>query len=141
MAKTAPRWFLIVAILFVLWNLMGAWSFFNEVTMSAEGYAAMPKAQQDLWNAMPKPIWLAFFVAIAAGLLGAIALLLRKAWAVPSYLVSLIAVVIQFGYIFTTMPVLSTIGPSAIAFPAFIIAMAALQFWFARRWRSAGWLA
>jgi hypothetical protein len=135
-----PRWALIVCILLVLWGLMGVLSFYNQMTMTPEAAAAMPKAEVDMWNSMPKWLWVDFAIAVLAGLAGAVALLLRKAWAVPLTLVSLIAVVLQFGYIFAFMPVISTLGPSAAMFPAAIVIVAFVAWWLAQNWKAKGWL-
>jgi hypothetical protein len=67
--------------------------------------------------------------------------LMKRAIAEPLYLVSLIAVVIQFGYVFLVMPVLETIGAAAIPFPAVIIIVAAVSYWLARNWKAKGWIA
>jgi hypothetical protein len=135
-----PLWAKIVSVLLLLWGLMGVWSFYSELIISPEAAALQPAEQRALWDAMPKWLWFDFGVAVLAGLAGAIALLLRKAFAQHLYLLSLIAIFIQFGYIFAFMPILKTIGPSSAIFPGviFLVGLAAWQL--SRNWTARGWL-
>jgi hypothetical protein len=139
-SQQRPTWVLVVSILLLLWSLMGLWSFYSQVTMTPETMAALPEGERNIWAAMPGWLWGLYAVAVGAGFIASIGLLLRKAWAQPAWLVSLIAVVIQFGYVFAATPILKTVGPSAIIFPAFIIIVAAVAWWLAGMWKAKGWL-
>jgi hypothetical protein len=121
MTKNAlPLWAVIVSAVLFLWSLAGLWSFYSMATISPDMMAQLPQAQQDTWNTMPKFIWADYLVAVVAATTGATGLLLRKSWAGIAYLVSLVAIVIQFGYILLLTPILSTVGPSAAIFPGVI---------------------
>ena len=56
------------------------------------------------------------------------------------YIVSLIAVVVQFGWTFLATPLLTTIGGSAVIFPLFIIAVGVMAVWFSGKAAGNGWL-
>ena len=92
----APRWLLWAGIASLLWNLMGVGAFFSQWSMSAADIAALPKIQRDLWVSMPGWAWAAYAVAVGAGVLGAIGLVMRKGWAALLFALSLIAVLAQF---------------------------------------------
>ena len=92
-----PVWYWIVCVLLLLWNLVGVFAFFSQCNMSAEAIAALPPAQQYLWNAMPAWLWAAYSIAVGAGTLGAVMLLMRKAFAVPLFALGLAGVVVQYG--------------------------------------------
>jgi hypothetical protein len=139
-AKSMPLWAVIVSALLVLWSLAGLWSYYSSATMTSEMVAQLPQAQQDAWSTMPKFLWIDFFVAVAAGAVGAIGLLLKKSWAAIAYIVSLAAIVIQFGYIFLLTPILTTIGPSAAIFPFVIFILGLIAYLFARKGSAMGWL-
>ena len=64
--------------------------------------------------------------------------LLRKKWAVPLFLLSFLAVLIQFTYPFIIAGGLSTLGATALIFPAFIILVAIVQWRFAVASHAAG---
>jgi len=73
-----PRWLLIVSIILLLWNLMGVVSFAAHWMMTADDIAALPTIQQDMMNEMSARTWISFAVATGAGLLGGLALLVKK---------------------------------------------------------------
>jgi hypothetical protein len=78
---------------------------------------------------------------VFSGLIGAIGLLLRKRWATTYFLVSLIAIVVQFGYTLFVMDAIALLGPAmALPFPIVIAAFAVFLLWFARYARRHGWI-
>jgi len=92
-----PIWFWIIGVIALLWNIMGLGAYFQQFMMSAESFAALRPEQQQML--VSQPFWLtgAFATAVFAGFVGSIALLLRKRIAVRLFLLSMIAVFIQFG--------------------------------------------
>lgn len=140
MEKCAPRWLLWVGIASLLWNLTGVWSFVTNWQMSASGYAGLPDVQRELWSSMPTWTWAAFAVAVSCGTAAAIALLLRKGIAVPLFLVSLIAIIIQFSWPIFMTDAFSQMGAELVTFPAILVVLGALQWHFTRIWRGRGWL-
>jgi len=138
--NTAPRWLLWVSILLLLWALAGVGAFYAQYSATPEAIAKLSPAEQEMWGHMPGWAWAAYAAAVFAGLGGAIGFLLRKSWGVWLFPISLIAVLVQFSYPFIIANGLATLGASALIFPLFIIAMAALQSWLARNWTAKGWL-
>ncbi len=67
-------------------------------------------------------------------------LLLRRGWARLAFAASLVAVIVQFGWTFLATPILTTIGASAVAFPALILLVAAFLLWFSGLAAKRGWL-
>lgn len=138
--KTAPRWLMPVAALSLLWNLMGVWSFVTNWQMSETGYAGLPEVQRELWSAMPTWTWVAFAVAVGCGTLGAVALLLRKRIATPLFLVSFIAILVQFSWPIFMTNAFSKMGAELVTFPTVLVIIGALQWHFARMWKTRDWL-
>ncbi|HEY0624064.1 hypothetical protein [Sphingomonas sp.] len=139
-AQKPPAWLYIVGVILLLWGLAGCWAFYMHATL---GPAANPDAtdwDRAYFAALPGWFAIDFAVAVGAGLLGTIALLLRSKWAVALYWISLIAVVIQFGWMFLATDVIAVKGVSSIFFPAFIFVMALLQLWLSRLAKKRGWL-
>jgi hypothetical protein len=133
-----PRWALIVSILFLLWNLIGLASFTMQWMMTPTDIAKLPPDQQELWGNMAGWIWAAYAVAVGAGTLGAVGLVLAKKWAEPLFLISMIAILIQF-----STPLIYALENKLMAlmiFPAFILAMAVIEWLCTRNWREKGWL-
>ena len=139
-ASGVPSWFWIVSVLALLWELMGVGSYLYHVTLSPEAIAALPEGQAELMRITPAWVNGAFAVATFGGLLGAVGLLLRRQWARLLFIVSLVAVVVQFGWVFLVGKAHELIGPSSAVFPAFIVAVAAVLVWFAGTSIRRGWL-
>ncbi len=137
--KAAPRWFLIAAIVLLLWSLIGLASFIMHWIMTPGDIAALPQIQQDMMNQMSNRIWISFAIAVFSGIAGALALLARRRIAIWLFAISFAAILIQF-----SAPVLVDIAinrdPTIMYFPAFIAAMALIQCVLAWRWTKLGWL-
>lgn len=139
-AGRVPGWYWAVAVLALLWEAMGCFAYLSQVSMDSAALAQLPAAQRDLWMAMPAWATGAYAVAVWAGLIGAVGLLLRRGWARLAFAASLAGVIVQFGWTFLATPILTTIGASAAAFPAFILLVAALLLWFSGFAAKRGWL-
>jgi hypothetical protein len=136
-----PLWFWIAAGLFLLWNATGIFFFYTQLTMSyAEMVKTMGKPQADCFAMMPHWQWWAYGIAVWSGTFAAVALLLRRAWSQLLFLISLVAVVVQYGYSFGVAKIQHILGWSALPFPLFIIAMAAAGFWLAGFAKKRGWV-
>lgn len=138
--RPVPGWYWAVAILALAWEAIGCFVYLMQVMMDAAELAKLPAAQRDLWLSMPPWLTGIYAIAVWVGLSGALGLLLRQRWARSAFAVSLAAVIVQFGWIFLATPILSTIGTSAAAFPAFIALMGAFLLWFADLAAKRGWL-
>lgn len=137
----APTWYWILGALLLLWAAAGIFAFYSQLTTPYEQMVAeMGKVAADCIKGMPSWLWWVYGIAVWSGTFGSIALLLRRAWAQPLYLISLIAVIVQFGHSFLVARIQDIMGWGTAAFPAFIIAMAIFQLWFAGSAKKKGWL-
>lgn len=138
----APWWYWAVAVLALLWMLLGVFAWIMDLRMTPEQLATLAPGQQQLYAARPQWVFVVYAIAVFSGLAGAIGLLLRKRWATTYFLVSLVAVVIQFGYTLFVMDAIGVLGAGmALPFPLVIIAFAVFLLWFARYARRHGWIA
>lgn len=135
-----PGWFWLVAVLILLWSLAGCFACYTQLTISPEDLAKLPAAQQDAWLAMTLLPKIAYVVAVLGGLIGAILLLMRSRLARLLFIVSLIGVIVQFGWFFGPYAGFQKLGASAALFPAFIVIVAAAEIWFAGYAARKGWL-
>jgi hypothetical protein len=136
-----PVWFVAVAIILLLWAVAGVASFGAHVLVGEKMAAAQGAWDLAYYRALPA--WFAWDYALAtlAALAGAIALLMRSRQAVVLYVLSLIGVVIQFGYVFVGTGLLAHKGAAAtVLFPMFIALMACVQVVQARFAAKRGWV-
>jgi ABC-type xylose transport system permease subunit len=134
------RRFWTIGTVALAWNLVGVMSYLMSVTAGPEVLAALPEAERALYADIPAWATSAYAIAVFGGLLGSVALLLRQAWAVPLFVVSLIGVLVQMGHAFFMTALLQVKGASAAILPVLILAIAAYLVWYARSARARGWL-
>jgi hypothetical protein len=136
-----PGWFRAVAVLALLWNLFGLVLFYLQYTMTPEQLAQLPEAQRSLQEGFPDWLWALYAVAVLAGTLGSILLLMGKRLALPVLWVSLLAVLVQFGYSLFPGRMIEVLGVAqAVSMPILVTLVAALLVWLARRGVARGWL-
>lgn len=141
MTNKIPTWYWVVAVLMLLWNLMGLMAFVGQTYMTEEMIAALPQDQQDLFNNTPGFMSIAFAAAVIGGTLGCIGLLLRKKWAYYLFILSLIGVLFQNVYGWLATNVIEVYGTGqAIIMPLLVIAIAVFLIWHSQQSIKKGWL-
>ena len=91
---------------------------------------------------MPAWMWVVYAVAVLSGALGALMLVLHKRVALPLFIVSLLAIVVQFAQAFLPGGAVDVLGAAmALPMPAFIAAVAVVQVWVTRKVMAHGWVA
>ena len=123
----------IVGIILLLWGFIGIAAFTAQYTIDLTEFAKTDPAGARAFAAMPAWVWVVYAIAVATGTLGSIALLLRKSVASFLYLVSLVCVMVQFGFTFLDTDLIADKGwLVATAFPLFIFAVALFELLYAR---------
>ncbi|RJF92900.1 hypothetical protein [Sphingomonas cavernae] len=135
-----PTWFWVVAVLALLWELMGVAAYVSDVTMTQADLAALPEGQRQLYATMPPWVTAAYAIAVFGGALGAMALLMRRNWARMLFIISMIAVICQFGWSFGIARAHEIVGANALLFPALIVLIAIALVWFSGMSTRRGWL-
>ena len=142
MPASRPAWSRLAAVAFLSWNLLGLWSLHAQAAMTPLQLAALPERQRTLFEAMPAWAWGVYGIAVVSGALGALLLLVGRGAALPLFWISLLAIVVQFGYSLFPGRALELLGPAqALPMPLLITVVALLQLWTARRGVVRGWLA
>ena len=135
-----PRSFYIIGVAALVWNLIGLMQYVMRVTMTDAAIAALPVAQQTFISETPAWALSAFAIATNAGALGCVLLLMRKAWAYPLFIVSLLAVVVQNVHGFLLADGLAAFGGVGALLTAIVVAVGAVLIWYSNGAKEKGWL-
>lgn len=137
-ADRPPTWFWVVSGLGVLWNLIGVAAFVNDVFFLDP--QTLDGLQREFYEGRPGWAMAAYGIAVFGGLLGCVALLLRKAWALPMLLVCLAGIVVQNLHALLLGGGVEAFGPAALALPLSVFTIAVALAWFAHYSRGRGWI-
>lgn len=129
-----PFWFWVVSSLALLWNAMGVNAYVQQA-FNTESYRAM-YSEEQLEIASNMPAWTtgAFAIAVFGSFVASIALFFRKKWAYTLFLIALLAVILQMGYILIKGYNSSMVMTLLIIVVAFILVL------FSKNAVSKGWL-
>ena len=136
-----PIWFAVVAMVLVIWGLMGCYSCYLQLRLGADAMGPASAYDRALYASLPAWYNPMYVVAVLSGTIGAIALLARSRTAVPLAVVALVTVIIMFGYMFVATDLIAHKGVAvSVSFPIVIAAIAAFQLWLSRLALARGWI-
>lgn len=121
---TPPKWFNIVAIIAIIWNLLGVMAFNMDPALNDSAFAALSEPERQLYLATPIWATIAFGVAVFSGAIGSIALLAKKSIAKPILILSFIAIIIQMFHAYFISNSWEVFGPGGIIMPVMVIFIA-----------------
>ena len=134
-----PKWFMPTAIAALLWNLLGCGAYLHDVMLTPEDIAKMTAAQQALYAARPAWSVAATAIAVWGGAAGSLGLVLRKSWASPLLIASMLAVVAQDVSLFLISDAAAI--PMALVLQGLVLLVAILLVLLARKAIARGWIA
>ena len=137
----APTWFLIIGIIALIWNIIGAAAVIVNFMVTPEQIAALPIEQQQMYS--DTPVWgsYASLLAVLAGALACIGLLVKKAWAYPLFIVSFLALVIQDIAIFIIVDAVSVLGVGVLVMQSIVALIAIALIYLAFKAKNKNWIA
>lgn len=135
-----PRWFFVVAAVALLWNLLGCLAFAMDLSLSPADIARMPESQQTLYNARPAWAVAATALGVLGGALGCIGLLLRRRWALPLFVASLVGILVQDFGLFVLVDGAKLAGMIAVVLQSVVLLVAIGLILLARKGIARGWL-
>ena len=110
------------------------------VFVTEEAIGSMPENQSHLYRDVPLWVNVVFACEVFGGTLGCILLLLKKNWAFPLFLISLLGVLAQTSNIWFLTDAISVKGAPAVVMPLMAIAICTAMIFLARSAISKGWL-
>ena len=122
----------IVSILAVLWNAMGAFDYIATQYRLVSYIGQFTPEQLDYFFAFP--VWMdaAWAIAVWASVLGSLSLLLRKAWAVSLFGISILGLATSTVYHYILSDGLAVMGSEGAIFTAVIWLIALFLFFYAQ---------
>jgi hypothetical protein len=124
----------------LLWNLIGLMFYYMQVTMTPEALESFTAEQQAFFTNAPVWATSAHAIAVNAGILGSLMLLLRKAWAVPLFILSLVGIIVQDLHAFVLSSGLDIFGSQAIFLPSIVAVIATALVLYSRKAKARRWL-
>jgi hypothetical protein len=141
MNTSSPKWFKAVAVLALLWNLLGCFAFASDLRIEPEDVAKLPDAQPALYEARPFWAVAATAVAVIGGALGCMGLLLGKKWAYFLLLLSLAGILVQDFGLFVVADGASLAGPAAVILQIVVLLVGVGLVVLSLKGMARGWLA
>jgi len=137
--STTPISFWVLAGLFLIWNLLGVFHYLTSVNATVESLVAqgMTIKQAEVFHNTPSYHYAVFALGVWSGLLGAVLLFFRKAWAAPVFLFSAAMVIISFG-LDAVGGNLSALGLSYLGIMTFTLFLALFEAWYSKRMKAHG---
>ena len=132
-----PTWFWWVSGFGLIWNLIGVAAFVGQMTMDL---AALPDAERLFFE--ERPLWAtaAFGLAVASGVFGCLALLLRKDWALPMLVLCIGGISVQIFHSLAMTNSVEVFGAEGLFLPIAVFSVAVLLTLFARLSQRKGWV-
>ncbi len=136
-----PATFWIIGGLLLIWDLMGVFFFYQDVTTDVSTMMFSSPEEEALFGMYPLWTKIVYGIAVIAGAIGCLALLLRKKWSRSVLLLSLVAVIIQMTHSLFIAGAIDVYGSEAVTLPLMVIAIGAFLVYYAGFATRKGWLA
>ena len=136
----APAWFWVIALVALIWNLMGVMAYLEEVTLTDSEIAAMDINMRNLHLTTPTWATASFALAVWGGALGGLFLLLRKSWAIYAFILSLIGVMVQMYHSLFISNSIEVYGPGGMTMPVLVVIFGIAFIFFTRAAAQRNWI-
>jgi len=130
----------IIAVIAVIWNLMGVIAYLGQAYMTDEAKMLLPEADRAYRENIPAWAIAAFAIAVFSGFFGAIGLLLKKKWATPLFIISLLGILVQLLYNLILSNSMEVYGPGGLIMPIMVVVIGVVLVWYSKKATSNGWL-
>jgi hypothetical protein len=130
----APPYLLIVGVLELLWNAIGAFDYVMTETRNSSYMSSFTADQLAYFNSFPKWAIATWALGVWGGVIGSLLLIFRRRLAVVVFTVSLLSVALTFIYNFVLSDGLRIMGGTgALLMPRVILLIGALLLLYSRR--------
>ncbi len=134
-----PKSFWVIAVVALLWNLMGVSQFFMATFMLDSMVENLPEVQADMYRSIPMWYTIVFAIAVFSGFLGCITMLLRKKITIALFGISLLAVLVAQIYWILGTDVIDVMGTSSVIMPLIVIVISIFLYFYNKGAAKNGW--
>lgn len=135
-----PTWFTVVAILAIIWNLMGIMAYLAQAFMPPEALESLKPEVQEAYRNVPAWATAAFALSVFGGFFGSLFLLLKKNIAKILLWISLISIIINDFYNFIMIDSISLFGMSALYMQIIVLIVAILLVYLFNQAKNKHWI-
>jgi len=134
--------FWVIGGLLAVWNLSGLYMYYQMSITTPEQLQAAGYSTVQIAHILGTPAWAhsAYAIAVNAGVLGVIFLLLRKTWAIPMFILSLVGALLQDLDAYVLRGALENFDAVWLVIPITVIVICAFEIWYSLRAKAKGWL-
>jgi hypothetical protein len=133
---TPPRWYWAVSGFGLIWNLIGLLALVGQMTVDL---SELPAAEAEFFASTPGWATASFGIAVSSGVLGSLALLLRKSWAAPMLMLCVAAIFVQSFHSIALTNSIEIFGPEGLIMPVLVFAIAVVLTMVARTANKNAW--
>lgn len=132
----------IIAVVSLLWNLMGLFDFIMSQFMTSDYMAMMSEQEAAYFTALPMWIVLVWAAGVLTSVAGSVLLLMRNALALQAFVGSLAFMIVNLlhGFFLAKINLIAVAGTVALAFSAVIFVVAVMLVIYAARMKANGTL-
>lgn len=135
-----PKWFVALALLLTIWNLLGIVAFVMQVNITPEQITSLPSSERALYQNIPFWANLAFACAVIGGTLGCILLAIKRALSIPILAISLGGVLVQMSHSLFMTNAYEIYGPSGMIMPTLVLLVAIFLLYLSLRAKQKEWI-
>lgn len=131
--------FWIIGTVALLWNLLGLWAYYSNVTATPDDLK-MQFSPDQIEAILATPAWATSGTAFAVtgGVIGSVLLLLRNSLSLPFYVLSLAGAIVQDIYVFGMTNTVELFGMAPVILQSIVFLFAVFLVWYAARQKSLG---
>lgn len=132
--------FWIISVIALIWNLMGIAAFIGDMSVTPESLTEMAPEIKSFYE--NNPLWnkIAYGLAVIAGTLGSLSLLLRRAWAIPLFILSLLSVLINNVYTFILSGATEYMTGTQASIPIMVTIIAVFLWYYSKKCFKRNWI-
>ncbi|NQX78530.1 hypothetical protein [Gilvibacter sp.] len=131
--KKPTALFWVIAVVAIMWNIIGVLQYLGYAFMTDQELNMYTTAEQELITGTPAWATAAFAIAVWFGILGSIALLLKRKFAYPLFLLSLLGIIGQSIHTFFLSDYLDVMGTEGLILPVLVIVLGVVFFLYAKK--------